>query len=357
MLKTNAVKIAYLVAILISSILSIVVLFKFSNQYAHAANHFIRSFPPHPIFFLKKRDILYNSFYIAGGTSYSIYLGNYTSSSYILETDPQLNDTNHHLIKYPYPLNANETHLIIDSPYFYCIDWHKHHILYGNLKNLTAQTIRYDSSIFAEVIPISPFSYAIRAFKPNAYEFIFAKETFNPPTLIRFPNLLKKQIDGLFDSDGILQYDKELSVLVYVFHYRNQFICMDTSFNQIRIGKTIDTNSQAKLKVGIISSEHAIKLSSKPFIVSKESCAMGNWLFVRSALIADNEDKSIFAQSSVIDVYNLQNVKYLFSFHLPDVGGKKASAFRVFKNYLVALYGRYIYSYSLNPLFFNVHKN
>ncbi len=51
--------------------------------------------------------------------------------------------------------------------------------------------------------------------------------------------VLRKQVDGLLCTDGYLQYSKQFHQLVYTYRYRNQFICLDTNLNVVRIEKQL----------------------------------------------------------------------------------------------------------------------
>ena len=201
-------------------------------------------------------------------------------------------------------------------------------------------------------LPISNTSFALRTFDPKLRQYVLAKDRTGFPHIAFAPGVLQKQTEGIFSTDGMLRYAPDLSSLIYVYHYRNQFICTDTNLNILYRGKTIDTITQAQIKVSEIESENKFTLSAPPLFVNKLSCTWKNWLFVNSALEAKNEMKNNFDVSSVIDVYDLRNGSYKFSFYIPDYGKKKIRAFAVNNNALIALYDNYIMTYNLNPHYF-----
>src|SRR5205814_1160866 len=112
--------------------------------------------------------------------------------------------------------------------------------------------------------------------------------------------------------------------------------------------KTIDTTSHARIKVSQIESKNMDTLSAPPVTVNKGGCVSGDYIFINSGLLSNNEEKKGFDRCSVIDVYNLKNGEYRFSFYLPDYDKKKISDFRVFNKTLVAIYDHFLYSYQLN---------
>src|SRR5262249_2111967 len=152
---------------------------------------------------------------------------------------------------------------------------------------------------------------------------------------------------GIFCTDGSLLAQADSNRLIYVYNYRNQWICLDTNLNIRYKARTIDTNSRVKFTVGSIPSQHAITMSSPPTFVNQQSCISGNSLFIHSALQADNDESDVYSISSPIDVYSLVDGKYLLSFYLPDYRKHKIRDFRVSGNTLVALYDHYVYTYTL----------
>jgi len=112
--------------------------------------------------------------------------------------------------------------------------------------------------------------------------------------------------------------------------------------------KTIDTVSHANFKVRYIRSENQWTISSPPKYVNKQISANQKFLFVWSALRADNESAEHFEHVSAIDVYDLKNGKYQFSLELPDLGGNKLRSFCVDHQSVICLYGYYVYQYKIN---------
>ncbi|MDP4128910.1 MAG: hypothetical protein Q8918_01050 [Bacteroidota bacterium] len=168
-------------------------------------------------------------------------------------------------------------------------------------------------------------------------------------------NLLQKQIDGIFDTDGMLHFDQSLNQLVYVYFYRNQYIVMDTNLRVQCRGKTLDSNSKAKISVTYIPSDDETTMSMPPFSVNKLSAVDEDYLFIQSALMAVNEDKNAFRNNSAMDVYNLKKQLYEFSFYLPSTANNKMQSFKVSHQKLIALHGPYLEVYQINPGYLTRH--
>jgi hypothetical protein len=236
----------------------------------------------------------------------------------------------------------------MDTAYVYLFDGLKPAVLYGSLNNINLTTIN-KTPFFNGSLPINRSSYILRVVSKK-HENLLVKENINGLSIHikAAPQLLQKQIDGIFSTDGILTNVPNSSKIFYIYYYRNQFICADTNLNLLYRGKTIDTVSQAKIKVGKIISENQYTLSSPPKYVNEHACANKHWLFIHSVLKADNESNEVIEKASIIDVYSVNDGQYQFSFYLRDFKGNKMRDFKVFGNTLVALFGHYLYTYQLH---------
>jgi len=331
------------------------VLYFLSDTLIHHHNNFIRQFPPHTILEGDTLDIQFNSYYIAGGTSHHLYLGNYTAPLYVLQMNSALADTQHFLIKVK---NIEHTKfrslkLKVDSPNFYLADGTVPVVYSGKVNQWQGGRHFYDSVFFIESTPIGPATFAIKGISSATKEHELGKVGNHTPHLVLHPEVLEKQIDGRFCVDGALHFDKETNRLVYLYFYRNQYSVMDTNLNLLYRGNTIDTMHKAKLKIAAITSDNSENLAAPPFIVNKYSCVAGDLLLVNSNLLAKNEDPEIFARTSVIDVYSLKNRTYKFSFYIPDFRGKKLKGFRIFGKRLFVLFDHFILSYPLQAYYFS----
>lgn len=322
------------------SILIVAGLFALSQQRTHKDNGFYRLLPPHPVTRVKAIDLKFNSYYIAGTNKDTIYLSNYTAPLHLLKvTLPDL-DTTHiqlHLGDKDKIKFHKTTRVSVVAPYVYIADGVTPLLLRGNLNNRKANNFLKENTFFLDAKPIAANSIAIQAISSKTGERILGKITDNTPQTQLFFDLLEQQIDGVFCTDGKLYHNKSRSQLIYVYNYRNQFIVMDTLLNLVYRGRTIDTTTQAKIKTYSIDSGKSKGLATKPLLVNRLGSTEGNYLFINSNLAAKNQEYSVFLNNTTIDIYNLDDRTYEFSFYMPTIGGSRLSDFIVIKDHLIAI--------------------
>ena len=327
----------------------VVFLFFFSNRINHRKNGFIRLFQPHSIGFLNKLDIQYNSYYLAGLSNENIYLGNVTLPNKFLIVNHDLKDS---VFK---TLNGVKNKVIdwrlvktkIDSPYIYVTDGTTSSLLTSNLLDDCPEYHNVNGLRFTAMIPVSQSSLVIRNYSNSIKQNILTKVKLDSPNIRPLNYRLEKQLDGLFCTDGMLHYAPDISCVVYIYCYRNEFACLDTNLNLLYKANTIDTISRAQIKIANLHSGRDFTMAAPPLTVNNKSCVSGELLFINSGLRANNEGKKAFARFSVIDIYSLKNGKYKFSFYLPDYKGRKLDTFQVYGKTLVAIYDHYLLTYLL----------
>lgn len=155
------------------------------------------------------------------------------------------------------------------------------------------------------------------------------------------------QVDGYFCNDGTFQYDKFSNRVVYMFYYRGEFSCLDTNLKVLYKAKTIDTVRKAKIHLKKIG--EMVTMDAIPKFVNKRISIANNKLYLNSAVKADNESTSLFANNDVIDVYDLQNGKYSASFYIPTIRNQKLTEFKVFNQTLIALYNKTLVVFKIPP--------
>lgn len=339
---------AIIISLLIFGVTVIFILYTFANKLNNLYN-FSRQYPTPPLELLAETDIKYNSYYIAGATESHTYLGNAAAPSHLLVVDKMLTDTQHVRLKIKSTKNFKyrSIKVNVDSPYFYLTDGSLPATLRGTLNDWEASRFKDEKAYFSTFLPINKSSFALTMVSSKSNENILAKATTYPPYIQLAPSILEKQVDGIFCTEGLLHYSKELDYLVYLYRYRNQFICMDTSFNVIYRGNTIDSISVAQIEVAEIKSDNSKTLAKSPLVVNKQSRVSGNWLFVNSNLLAKNDHPKTFEESSIIDVYDLKDGIYKFSFKLYHYQGGKMGDFKVIGNRLVVLHDHFMRVYRI----------
>jgi len=324
----------------------VIIVYSFSTRNRYSKNGFIRLLPSHKIIGIISKDLEQNSWRLSGAHDSSIFLNNMILPSRLLSVDSSLKN------KIILSLSGLEnmtlykgTSIIIDSLSMYLLDGMKPIILKGTLSDRYFKQ-KIGTPYFSSAIPLSKTSVALRYVNMRGGN-VLAKLPVGSDSL-RSTHLLEKQVDGLFCTDGEMVKIPGSSKMIYVYYYRNQFLCADSNLNLLYKGKTIDTISKAKIKVAKITSTGETTMSAPPLYVNKRACANSKYLFVQSALRANNETEYMIKNVSIIDVYAISDGKYQFSFYLPDFRGFKVRDFKVYGKSLYALYDHYLYKYQLN---------
>jgi len=335
----------------------VALLFLLSEDIIHNRNSFIRRFPPHPVTLVDQLDLKLNSYYVAGLDSEHIYLGNVTAPLHIRVLNHQLETVEESEIGLPnLELPFRSPTLRVSYPDFYFMDGTVPVLFKGKAGRWKQTTENKPKAFFSLVAPLDSTTFAIRARDSRTNENILGLlEIGKTPSLELSKDVLVKQIDGVFDTDGMLLYNKQLDIILYTYFYRNQFVVTDNRLNLKHSGKTIDTISRAQLKVNHRNdSEKTSHLSAPPLLVNKSTATYGDYLFVSSALLGQFESKESFRKSSVIDVYDLVKNTYAFSFYIPHRDKDRMSEFYVQGDTLVCIIGEYILTYRLGHDFFKL---
>ena len=334
----------------ICSIGIVALMFAFTNKGVERDNSIVRQFPSELVKKVNEMDLIYDSYYIAGAAEGQIYLGNFGAPSRLLILDTTVQN------KREVRLSVDQDSLAVQSvqlrvvpPHFFVIDGTVPFIFRGNTTDWKASSIMDQPFYFSQAQVMDSTSLAIRARSSRTREFILGKINLSDTAKISLSDkLLQKQLDGIFDTDGILQYNRQLHRLVYTYFYRNQYIVANDSLQLQLLGNTIDTISHAQLQVSTIASKNQRKLAAPPLRVNKYSATYGNYLFVNSKLLGRDEPLEMWEAASVIDVYNLVENTYQFSFYIDDIGQDKLKIFQVLNDKFIGLIGNHIVSYQLN---------
>lgn len=280
--------------------------------------------------------------YYAGVGRHSFYLGRWGKSE-VLQVTPFLDTT---LVTLSFPKARSVYKFTVDYSRIFAEEMGYDHILVDSFPPTgQARTVIQDIPLI-DAAPLNATDIAVVTLDDSQNAFELAKT--NGTHLVRYSGLLKKQVDGKFCVDGMLRYDRHSQILIYLYYYRNQFLVLDTGMHLLYGGRTIDTTRHADIQVAHIPSGDTYYLSSPARVVNKRAHVSGGQLYVRSMLIADNEDQGAFKRNMVIDVYQLTDGAYQFSFYLPKRNGKDATEFWVVNQTFCVLYRDQLDLYSIN---------
>lgn len=342
-----------LCALVLSSITAVFILFKLSEHIIHNRNSFIRRFPPHPITKAYEKNLEFNSYYFAGSGLNKIFLANKTAPLLVMVLDETLKKQEDYTIKLnEYGLPFKSILVKVADNNFYVFDGTVSCIFKGKISDWKADLAVKDKRYFSMPSVIDSNTVAVRSLNYRTMENELGKIRFKDSYQYQYSSkLLEKQIDGFFDTDGMLLYDDKSKKLVYVYYYRNQYIVADKDLNLEFRGNTIDTNKRAKIDVVYLNNHKISKLAKPPLFVNSYCTSFKNLLFVKSDILGRFESTAVWEKASIIDVYNLSDRSYRFSFYIYSENGFKVNQFVITDNYLYALIDKKIVAYKLNALF------
>jgi hypothetical protein len=333
----------------ICSFLIVFAAYIYSNYRLHHKYGFTRLYPPHAISFEGSRNLIYNSYYIAGIAGKKVYLGNYTSPDYLLSIDHFLRniDTLHLRFKGQPHIAWKLAKLTIDSPAVFLWEGYTPSVFTGRFDSCKMERSSIDSQSFLSFTPLSSNSFVFSQIKlPSRERHLGKKSLLNKDVLLSH-RLFGREQGDMFGSDGQLLWDRSHQRLIYVHYYSNRINCIDTNLNHTQTWSTIDTVTTPNLPLGIIHSDHAFVLAAPPDYVNLFSCIYREFLYVSSGHCANNEDYGFFKSGTDVDIYSLKNGRYIFSFHIPQFKGLKAYEFQVLENQVIALYDCWLVSYQM----------
>ncbi|WP_353149053.1 MauE/DoxX family redox-associated membrane protein [Chryseobacterium sp.] len=326
----------------------VLVLFQMSEYIIKKENNFTRRFLLHPVMEDNKMDLGVNSYYFAGSDSKNIYLGNKKAPLLITVLDTNL--TKRTVIR---AILDNKVHsfrnikLAVKAPYFFMFDGSVPVIYRGRLGDSIAETISYGDGYFNQLVVLDSLKFALRTQKREDKQFVLASLDLNRAKKLQLqPAVLEKQIDGVFDIDGLLNTGGNSGNFAYTYVYRNQFIVLDSSFHVLNRLHTIDTTSRANISVTRLS-DGSYKMNAPPFSVNKNSAMMDEFLLNQSNLKGKHEPSSSWKTSSIIDIYRTDQQKYVGSFYVRKKNGIEMSSMLVANNYLYVLIGDQLIRYKI----------
>jgi len=333
-------KFALLLCCFLFAFAVIVILILLQKQ-QQQGNGFSRSFKD-LLYGLYTTDIKSSSYYIAGLSNDQVFLGNLANSEELLIIDYPLAHikTIRLVIDDTMRIAWKAAKIVVDYPNIFLIEGITPTILHATFPKLNFRQLPSPAFQFDLAIPLSASTFAWRIYDASIDERILAKFDLHTRELKKGYGILEKQQDGVFSTDGLLMNDRCSPYLLHLYYYRNEYVILDTNLKVIEKAKTIDTVSIAQIKVGVIRSERSATLLAPAQPTNKYACVDNGYLFVHSTLMADNEESQKFKKFSVVDVYSIGKLKYLFSFYLPG----KARAYKAFRNHFVFLEDHFIHS-------------
>lgn len=333
----------------ISSVVLVIVLYQSSEYIIKKENNFTRRFFPHAIDQGIPLDLKANSFYFAGNFSDSIYLANITAPLIIGKIYPEYKELVLDTLDLDNKgLDFKGITVQINYPSFTISDGKIPAIYEGQFPNKTAHILKNNSIFFSQLMMIERGHYLFRTHHKIKKENIVGTIQFNKgeqlPSVKFNDQFLEKQIDGLFDTDGLFVRDLKTGEFIYTYYYRNEYRRINKELKLLGSGRTIDSTFKAQITV-TKTNNGQIKMTRPPLKVNNIQYAYDGFLFNHSNLRGRHESEKLWKNSAIIDVYDYRRNIYLYSFpvrHKPD---EKVKDFIVTKDHIYVLTGQNIIKY------------
>ncbi|WP_139856566.1 MauE/DoxX family redox-associated membrane protein [Aequorivita sinensis] len=347
--RNNKKTLLMLTTLAIFGVGTVTILFAFSEKKMHRNNAFQRRYIPHPIEKIHSFDLKYSSYYFAGIGNGKVYLGNSTAPLLLTLIDSNFKDTTTTMIQLDQmdlPYRAVKLHVL--PPEFYVTDGTVPIILQGKISDWKATTEMQDDYYFNHIIPINSKTLALQSTSSANRENILGVITLDDSIKGIFSNqLLEKQIDGRFDTDGRLIYNANLDKLIFTYYYRNEYMVINPDLKLEHRGRTIDTISVAQLNIAENSAKGQRKLGGNTVLVNRNTATTKELLLVDSPRLGKLEPENMIDQANIIDVYRLTDQSYQFSFYLYKHENNKAREILISNGMLYALQGNYLVAYKI----------
>lgn len=342
-------KIGLLSAAAILGGLVMILMFHFTDNIIHYKNNFIRRFPQHTAQEIYQIDLKFNSYYFAGSDKGNIYLGNSTAPLKVTVLDTLSKKiTQHNItlerIKMPFSVPV----IRVSNGHLFVFEGTVPYIFSGSTVNWHASLKLKSGYHFSNAVPIDSTILAVRYINPltneNAVGIADLKDTLKSKIS---SDLLEKQFDGIFDTDGALIYNPVIKKIIYVYYYRNQYMLITNQLKLDLKGNTIDTVSKAHVELVKNPTSGKTTFSKPPLRVNRLIASYGHLLFVNSSLPGQYESEDLWETATIVDVYDLTDKSYRSSFPIYNIGRKKMRAMYVYGNYLYALIDQKLVCYKL----------
>ncbi len=349
----------YLLSIVttIVSILTVIFLFVSSEHIIKKENPFIRKFIPHPMDYVAEYNLELNSYYLMGVYNDSIYIGNKTAAIYQARLSLELDRLKEHYIV----LDDNNqvyyrSRQYLLPPYFYLSDGVIPYIYRSKLNEEYSK--RLDSKYYFSLFqPIDSTKFIVRTRSRNYNMDALGLIDTDLNTIDLKYDLLTTQGEEVFDTDGMLLYNKELNRIIYVYFYKNEYLVIKPNLELDYLGNTIDSINKVQIEIKENDLNNSKKMITPPKTTNLLTATYGDYLFVNSSLKGKNESEINWKDTSVIDVYSLIDRHYQYSFVIPNRDGKKPIEMIFNDQYIIVLFDTHIRKYKFNKRWFKFNTN
>lgn len=333
---------------------TVVVSYLWSDNQIERNNAFVRKYIPHGLEKAGEDTLESNSYYIAGFDDQRIYLGNYNAPLYIKIVDNTLKHEDNIRVEIDNTdLPFKRVSIRVIPPFFFLGDGTVPVLFRGNTNDWKAKTFSFDDAYFLQYLPVDSMDLIISTTSTQTKASALGRlnKVNDSVKLTLNTAILVRQIDGTFDTDGILLSNGNDRIL-YVYYYRNAFEIADNLLNYLYTGTTIDTISRVKLDVSYYAKNDLYKLGGKSIMVNRTAACYEDFLFIHSDRLGKYEDGDVLHSAGIIDVYDFKEIKYLHSFYFYHQPQAKIRDFLVHKDRIIALVGDRLWVYRIRPEYY-----
>jgi len=336
-----------LASILISSFLLVALLYLSSFIQLRSKNNFIRLFPPAILGERKAISLHTNAYTFIGKFSDTLVLGNRLSPYKYIKVPINTVDTlqgtfswiPRDILPFYWNLSLQDSHLVASNT------------LTGQLLQSTYPFDSVNKSLqlhqpIQTSIPLSTSCLIGKTFdsKLNTRSIVkyLSNETNPDHSFIPW-----KQQEGIYSPDGFLLFNNKWNRLLYIHHYVNRIESLDTNLNKIETSSTIDLEDTLPGKVITEKKDSTLVQRLEGSSVNHLGSTDNDYLLVISKRLAKNQSLNQFNSNSTFDVYQLPELNYKFSFHVPLPNRETIHSIDLNKNYLYLLLGEDLIRYRL----------
>ncbi|WP_179021841.1 MauE/DoxX family redox-associated membrane protein [Winogradskyella forsetii] len=324
-------------------------LYLLSDNKMKRNNAFQRKYIPHALLVEGNFTLESNSFYIAGIHEDIIYLGNHFAPLYLKAMNTQSKTTKDIKIEIEnYQLPYKRVRIEVKPPHFFIGDGTVPVLFKGKITNFKASLFSKDKAYFYQykIMDSTSLSILTTSTKTNTNTLGILKSKKDSLTLSLYPSILKQQINGTFDTDGLLLWDEQKQNIIYVYYYRNQYLVADKQLSKSTEGKTIDTISKAQIDVAYYPKKEEYKIG-KSVIVNRFASIYGNNLYVNTDRLGKYEEEDILISASIIDQYDIRDNSYIQSFYFYHQPNEKLKEFKVDNDRIIGLVDNQLWIYKI----------
>lgn len=330
-LKENLTSAAILMFLLsLCSVGILIFLHQQSVNLTEKENNFVRRFLQHPVDEERRFDLKVNSYYFAGSTKDSMYLGNHTTPFILSSIDNDFQKIKAlSVVPDQSDFTFKSSKMLVKNNHYYLYDGTIPILYKGNTGQTHLKTISYKQIYFSQLQTLNEESFPIITYSLEKKIQSLGLLSLNPKVNSKVhPELLEKVNDGIFDTDGKLAVDHYSDKIIYSYSYKNKFVVLDSNLKNKQTFHTIDDLSNQQIEV-VHLKDGQKKMKNHPVIVNKSVFAYKGLLFIESDRMGKFENKKQQKQSITIDIYATNEKKYLGSFYLPNPKSSKKTQFHI----------------------------